>query len=183
MALEEGWPCNGPLLRLAVSAAERLLPGKTALVLRYSYICCHEVCTSSIFGWLCNGRCFELKRLDYSTPPIGTASCTCDDNITVVEQFKSFPDTYSPASIYLFKANNRNTGTVWNSEVFIANFEKVSSIVLVFPFVFEKVNTAWVRIRVYTKSTFTALKYLFIGCRPLRHSFLGHHGIRKQTLF
>ena len=25
--VEEGWPCQGPLLRLAVDAAERLLPG------------------------------------------------------------------------------------------------------------------------------------------------------------
>lgn len=45
---EEGWPCNGPLLRLAVSAAERLLPGKIALVLRYGYICCHGICNPSI---------------------------------------------------------------------------------------------------------------------------------------
>lgn len=48
MILEEGWPCNGPLLRLAVSAAERLLPGKIALVLRYGYICCHGICNPSI---------------------------------------------------------------------------------------------------------------------------------------
>lgn len=48
MTLEEGWPCNGPLLRLAVSAAERLLPGKIALVLRYGYICCHGICNPSI---------------------------------------------------------------------------------------------------------------------------------------
>ena len=25
--LEDGWPCEGPLLRLAVNVAERLLPG------------------------------------------------------------------------------------------------------------------------------------------------------------
>ena len=27
MIVEEGWPCQGPLLRLAVDVAERLLPG------------------------------------------------------------------------------------------------------------------------------------------------------------
>lgn len=27
VTVEEGWPCQGPLLRLAVDAAERLLPG------------------------------------------------------------------------------------------------------------------------------------------------------------
>ena len=26
--LEDGWPCEGPLLRLAVDVAERLLPGQ-----------------------------------------------------------------------------------------------------------------------------------------------------------
>ena len=29
--VEEGWPCQGPLLRLAVDAAERLLPGLMVL--------------------------------------------------------------------------------------------------------------------------------------------------------
>ena len=27
VTVEEGWPCQGPLLRLAVDAAQRLLPG------------------------------------------------------------------------------------------------------------------------------------------------------------
>lgn len=27
VTVEEGWPCQGPLLRLAVDVAERLLPG------------------------------------------------------------------------------------------------------------------------------------------------------------
>lgn len=28
MELETGWPCNGPLLRLAEKVARKLLPGK-----------------------------------------------------------------------------------------------------------------------------------------------------------
>lgn len=30
VGVEEGWPCQGPLLTLAVDAAERLLPGLVA---------------------------------------------------------------------------------------------------------------------------------------------------------
>ena len=41
-----------------------------------------------------------------------------------------------PASIYLFKANNSNTGKTWShwrrSSVFIVNFEYISNIFLVF---------------------------------------------------
>lgn len=32
VTVEEGWPCQGPLLRLAVDAAERLLPGLLTLL-------------------------------------------------------------------------------------------------------------------------------------------------------
>lgn len=31
IAVEEGWPCSGPLLRLAEDAARKLLPGKKKL--------------------------------------------------------------------------------------------------------------------------------------------------------
>ena len=33
VTVEEGWPCQGPLLRLAVDAAERLLPGWCIIIL------------------------------------------------------------------------------------------------------------------------------------------------------
>ena len=67
---------------------------------------------------------------------------------------------FYPVGIYLFKVNNRNTGTVWNmfkiniktpersqwrrSGVFIVNFKQISHIVLVSIVVdFEQVNTGW----------------------------------------
>lgn len=34
MDLEQGWPCEGPFLRLAVDVAKRLLPGKRSIPLR-----------------------------------------------------------------------------------------------------------------------------------------------------
>ena len=44
--MEQGWPCDGPLLRLAVDVAERLLPGLKSSIFHIKilplFLLCHS---------------------------------------------------------------------------------------------------------------------------------------------
>ncbi|KHJ91182.1 glycosyl hydrolase family 47 [Oesophagostomum dentatum] len=56
MVLEDGWPCSGPLLRLAEAMAARLLPAfNTALIVKFSGMVLED-------GWPCSGPLLRLAE-------------------------------------------------------------------------------------------------------------------------
>lgn len=58
MELEPGWPCSGPLLRMAEDAARKLLPGnKHSAVLFYQ-----DKCSVNVEYFRCKRAIFSLKR-------------------------------------------------------------------------------------------------------------------------